>query len=69
MAINAQGISLTNEKLQILYCSVRGVLYDLVNVFIPCKNEIFVKLNLPIFLVFVRHREKSQKFFDLSSAL
>ena len=30
-----------------------------------CKNEIFLKFNLPIFLVLVRQREKSQKYFDL----
>ena len=30
-----------------------------------CNHEIFVKLNLPIFLKFLRQREKSQKYFDL----
>ena len=29
------------------------------------NHEIFVELNLPIFPVLVRSREKSQKYFDL----
>ena len=32
-----------------------------------CNDEIFVKLNLPIFVVLVGQREKSQKYFDLSA--
>ena len=32
-----------------------------------CKHEIFIKLNLPILLVLVGQREKSQKYFDLST--
>ena len=30
-----------------------------------CNYEISIKLNLPILLVLVRQREKSQKYFDL----
>ena len=32
-----------------------------------CNHEIFIKLNLPILLVLVGQREKSQKYFDLST--
>ena len=32
-----------------------------------CKHEIIVKLNFPIFLVLVRQRGKSQKYFNLLS--
>ena len=50
---------------------MQGVLYDLINVLGHfqsfCKHQIFLKFNLPIFLVLVRQREKSQKFFDLSA--
>ena len=38
MAMNMQGISFTQEKLQFLYCSVRGVLYDSINYFRPFQS-------------------------------
>ena len=70
MAINVQWIPLTYEQSHSLSRSVLGVLYDLINVEAIfqsfCKHEIFVKLNISTFLVLVRQREKSQKFFDLS---
>ena len=31
------------------------------------NHEIFVKLNLPIFVVLVGQQEKSQRYFDLSA--
>ena len=44
--------------------------YNLINVLISflqsfCNHEIFIMLNLPILLVLVRQREKSQKYFSL----
>ena len=42
----------------ITYSSFRTLFYN---------HEIFIKLNLPIFIVLVRHRKKSQKYFDLSA--
>ena len=69
MAINVQRISLTHEKLHLLQCSVRGVIYALISVLGHFQSfynyEIFVKLNLPIFVVLVRQGEKSQKYFNL----
>ena len=63
-----QRIALTHEKLHFLYCSVGGVLYDLINVLAlfqsSCNREIFQKLNLLLFLVLVR-RPLSQKCVDL----
>ena len=48
---------------------MRGVIYALIDVLghfsVICNHEIFVKLNLPIFAVLVRQREKSQKYFNL----
>ena len=35
MAINVSRIALSHEKLHFLQCSVRGVLYDLINVLGP----------------------------------
>ena len=32
-----------------------------------CNQEIFVKFNLPIFVVLIGQREKSQKYIDLSA--
>ena len=32
-----------------------------------CNHEIYIKLNLPILLVLVEQRGKSQKYFDLSA--
>ena len=68
-AINVQRISLTHEELLFLYGSVRGVHHDLINVLGHfqsfCNHEIFVKSNLPTYLVLLRQREKSQKYFDL----
>ena len=64
VAINMQGISLTHEKLHLLCCSVEVVFYDLINVsaFVESlrNHEILVKLNLPLFLVLLREREKSR---------
>ena len=52
IAINVQRISLIHEKLHFLCSSVRGVLYDLINVLAPfqsfCKHEIIIKLNSTI---------------------
>ena len=52
-----------------LYWSVRGVLYHLTNILRPFSvirnHEIFVKFSLYILLVFLRQREKSQKYLDL----
>ena len=63
-------IPLIHEKLHFLW---RGALSDLNNVLGHfqsfCNDEIFVKLNLPMFLALVRTREKSQKYFDLSEVL
>ena len=62
-----------NEKLHFLHCSWQEALHDLINVLGPsqsfCNNEIFVKLNLPMFLVLVRTREKSQKYLNLLEVL
>ena len=69
MAINGRTISLTYEKLHFLQYSVRGAIFALIDVSRHFQSfgghEIFVKLNLPIFVVFVRQREKSQKYFNL----
>ena len=68
MAIDVWRKSLTYEKLPFLHYSVRGVIYPLINNAIFqsfCNHEIFVKLNLPIFLVLVKQREKSQEYFNL----
>ena len=69
MAIKVQRISLTHEKLHLLQYSVRGVIYALIDVLGHFQSfynyEIFVKLNLPIFVVLVRQGEKSQKYFNL----
>ena len=50
---------------------MRGVPCDLINVLGHfqsfCNHKIFVKLNLPIFLVLIRQREKSQKYFNHSA--
>ena len=35
MAINVPRIALSDEKLHFLHCSVRGILYDLINVLGP----------------------------------
>ena len=64
MAIIVQMISLTHEKLHFLHYSVREVIYELIDVSAIfqsfCNHEIFVKLSLPIFVVLVGQREKSQ---------
>ena len=69
MAINVKRISLIHEKLHFRHYSVRGVIYELIDVLGHfqsfCNHELFVKLNLPVFLVLVGQREKSQKYFDL----
>ena len=45
----------THEKLHFLHYSVPGVIYTLIDVLgnfsVICNHEIFVKLNLPIFVV------------------
>ena len=59
------------ENLYFLHLSVRGAIFALIDVLghfsviLFCYHEIFVKLNLPIFVVLVRHREKSQKYLNL----
>ena len=54
MAINVPRIAPNHEKLHFLHCSVRGVLYDLINILGPfpsfCNHEIFINLDLPILL-------------------
>ena len=71
MAIDVQRIFLTNEELHFLHYSMREVIYKLIDVLGHfqsfCNHEIFVKLNLPLFVVLVGQREKSQKYFDLSA--
>ena len=71
VAINVQRISLTQEKLHFLHHSVREVIYELIEVWAIfqsfCNHDIFVKLNLPMFVVLVGKREKSQKYFDPSA--
>ena len=66
MALNVQWIFLKHKELHFLGCSIRGVVCNLISVLGPfliiCDHEIFVKLKLPIFLVLVRQREKSQKY-------
>ena len=68
MAINVQRISLTREKLHFIHYSVREVMYALIDVLGMfqsfCNHEIFVKLNLPIFIALIGQREKSQKYFN-----
>ena len=53
------------------YCSVYGEFTHLIDVLalfqLFCNHEIFIKLNLVIILLLVRKREKSQKYFDLST--
>ena len=50
---------------------MREVIYKLVDVLAffqsYCNDEIFLELNLPIFVVLVEQREKSQKSFYLSA--
>ena len=61
-AIKGKWISLTHEQLLFLYWCMRGVHYDLINVLrhfsVIFYHEIFLKLNLPIFWVLMRHWEK-----------
>ena len=56
-----------------LHYSVREVIYKLIDVLGHfqsfCIHEIFVELNLPIFVVLVGQQEKSQKYFDLSARI
>ena len=61
MAINVKWIARTHEKLHFLCCSARGPSS------VICKDEIFIKLNLPILLVLVGQQEKSLKYFSLSA--
>ena len=69
MATNVHGISLIPEKLQFIHYFVRGVIYAGIDVLgnfsVFCSHEILVKLNLLIFVVLVRQREKSQRYFNL----
>ena len=69
MAINVRRTSLTRETLHTLHCSARGVIYALIDVLghysVTCNNEIFAKLNLPIFVLLVKQVGKSQKYFNL----
>ena len=46
--------------------SFEDVYHQLSTIFQPlCNHEIFIKFNLPIHLVLVRQRAKSQKYFGL----
>ena len=72
MAINVKRISLTRERLHFLHYSGQEVLYELIDVLAIfqsfCSHQIFVKLNLPIFIVLVvGQSETSRKYFDPSA--
>ena len=62
---------LTHEKLHFLHYPMREVIYALIDVLghfqSLCNHETFAKLNEPIFVVLVEQREKSQKYFNLST--
>ena len=69
MAINVQRISPIHEKLNFVHYFVRGVIDALIDVLGHfqsfCNHEIFVKLNLPMFVALMRQRERSEKCFNL----
>ena len=70
MVNNVQRISLIHEMLHFVHYFVQGVIYDLIDVLghfsVICNHAIFVKLNLPTFVVLVRQREKlKKKYFNL----
>ena len=69
MAINVWRISLTHGKLHFLHYSVRGVIYALIDVLghfsVILQHKIFVKLNLPKFVVLVGQRQNHKKYFNL----
>ena len=57
------------RPLRIVLCkeSPYYVINVLVLFSVICNHEIFITLNLPILLVLVRQREKSQIYFSLSA--
>ena len=71
MAIDVQRISLTHEKLHFLHYSVREVIYEVIDVLgyfsVILQPRNFFKVEFTDILVLVGQREKSHKYFDLST--